>query len=253
MGVTIVSCYYRLNNSKHTLKEYEEWILNLIFSLNYTNVILFTCKNDEKYIRNLFQKNNKISLFIVIQELDDLWISNSFENIWNHQYSMDKQKETGRSIDCYKLWNSKFKFLEEAIHMNPYNSNKFIWNDIGNVRNKNMKKLLQNYPKEDNISHQKLDIILLRAFQDPTQCLFQNEVHFSGSIFGGGKDILLELSKLYYYYFELYIKNELFIGCDQQIISTLFMTNKKKFNIIYPSNNNIDPWFFLYEYYSMEN
>ena len=55
------------------------------------------------------------------------------------------------------------------------------------------------------------------------------------------------------YYFELYIKNELFIGCDQQIISTLFMTNKKKFNIIYPCNNNIDPWFFLYEYYSMEN
>tara|TARA_B110001450_G_C17360945_1_gene375495 strand:- start:30 stop:203 length:174 start_codon:yes stop_codon:yes gene_type:complete len=47
---------------------------------------------------------------------------------------MDPGKKCGRSIGCYVLWNSKFQFLKEAIDINPFKSNKFIWNDIGSMR-----------------------------------------------------------------------------------------------------------------------
>ena len=250
MSATIVTCYYKIGKSKHSEYEYDCWIKNFVLNIN-AQVVLFTNKSGVDYIKHILKENNNLQCHIIVKELDDLAISIKYpREFWESQYEIDTRKDSGRGIGCYKIWNSKFSFLQEAIDINPFNSDKFIWNDIGNVRDSRIISVLNSYPDHRKMSNNKLDIILLRHFQNESQLFFQEEVHFSGSMFGGGKDAILELCKLYYLYFEMYARQNKFIGCDQQIISTLYLKNKDKINCVIPKNCQIDPWFYLYQYYS---
>ncbi len=160
---TIVSCYYRLEHSKHTNNEYDTWIKNLLVNLK-TNIIIFTCKNDKSYLQNILDNNSSANYTIIIKELLSLEINKLYPAIWEDQETMDPNKRCGRRRGCYQLWNSKFHFLKEAIENNPYNSEYFVWNDIGNVRDKNIIPYLESYPHTCNISQDKLDIVLLNGF-----------------------------------------------------------------------------------------
>jgi hypothetical protein len=136
--------------------------------------------------------------------------------------------------------------------------------------NYNIKHGISNYPIYNKISNDKLDIVLLKDFNDSTienieniethedtnfkNDIFQNEKHLSGSIFGGGKETLLKLIELYYQYFEEYLNKNLFIGCDQQILATLCVRHPELFNLVTPPphQNIIDEWFYMYHYYSID-
>lgn len=248
MDVTLVSCYYRLKQSKHRLEEYTQWIRKFVMNLNHTNLIIFTSKNDYEYIQSIMQ-NESIQYKVILREIDDFKVSKDYPTIWNRQAEMDPTPSCGRGIDCYKIWNSKFDLLKQAIADNPFHTEYFVWNDMGNVREDKLIPYVSTYPCSKRFSRNQLDIILLNGFRE-NKIFLQNEVHFSGSMFGSHKDTLLELHELFYHYFELYLKKGYFIGCDQQIIGTLFIQHPEKFNPIFPVDCHVDPWFYLYEYYS---
>ena len=172
----------------------------------------------------------------------------------SNQHKIDPSPNIGRNKECYIIWNSKMNFIKEAIDLNPFNSDKFIWNDIGSMRNKYFSNFISKYPIYNNISNNKLDIVLLQNFKDTKQEYYQNEVHLSASIFGASKDIFLQIIELFYKYLDEYIQNNLFIGCDQQILSTIYVRNPNLFNLIYPYKKNmnneiIDKWFYQYYHY----
>jgi len=246
---TLVTCYYRIA-SKHSHFFYEAWINNLLQNLE-TNIIIFTSSDLETYFKNIQAQNGKLKMHIVIKEFHKLDIINKY-NIWNDQYSKDPTPKV-RTKECYMIWNSKMNFLKEAITINPFNSDKFVWNDIGSMRDYNyiVKYGISNYPEYNKISNDKLDIVILKDFANLKQDIFQNEIHLSGSIFGGGKETILKLIELYYQYFEDYLDKNLFIGCDQQILATLCVRYPELFNLVSPPNQNIiDEWFYMYHYYS---
>ena len=248
MDVTIVSCYYRLKQSKHRLEEYSKWIRNFVMNLQNTNLVIFTSQHDYAYIQSMMQ-NDRIHYKILIREIEDFKVSKEYPLIWKAQAEMDPTPSCGRGIDCYKIWNSKFDLLKQAIVENPFHTDYFVWNDMGNVRQENILPYLSTYPCSNKFSRDKLDIILLNGFSE-NKIFLQNEVHFSGSMFGSHKETLLELHDLFYMYFYLYLKKGYFIGCDQQILGTIFIRQPEKFNPIFPVDCHVDPWFYLYEYYS---
>jgi len=246
---TIVTCYYVLENAKHSQTEYNEWIKNLLYNIN-VNLLLFTCKKDRPYLESILNTcSSQLNYKIVEKELMDMDIVKKYPTIWEEQERIDPNKKCGRKSGCYIIWNSKMALLQEVIKSNPFNTEYFIWNDIGNVRDSRILPYLKTYPLVDNISKTKMDIIILRGFSNPSQLFFQDEVHFSGSMFGGHRDVLLELSRSYYELFHTYIENKKFIGCDQQIMASLHLKYPQFINPIIPRNSNVDPWFFLYEYY----
>ena len=247
---TLVSCYYKLEKSKHTDEEYDRWIRNLLENIN-TNIIIFTCENEKSYLETILENNKNIQYTIIVKEISNFEINKLYPHIWENQEKLDPGKWCGRARGCYQIWNSKFHFLKEAIEKNPYNSDYFIWNDIGNVRDSRTIPFLRNYPNKDNISQDKLDIVILKGFAR-LQDFFLDEVHFSGSMFGGHKNTILIIYDLYYKCFQHYIANNQFIGCDQQIISSIFVRNINLFNPIIPNNCKLDPWFYLYQYYSSD-
>lgn len=244
---TIVTCYYNVP-SKRTFEEYNIYIINLLLNV-YCNIIIFTSNDLFNYFNSYLQHNNRI--YIIVKDFDDLELYQKYIHIWDFQYFIDKQKNF-RSKFCYIIWNSKLKFLKEAIELNPFHSNKFIWNDIGTIRDSKNMHLLKNYPIYEKISNNKIDIILINDILENKK-FFCDEIHFSGAIFGSGINTILKFHDLYYQKFDEYLLNNQFIGCDQQIISSVYLENKELFHIIKPNNEKHCEWFYLNYYYSFYN
>jgi len=255
MSVTIVSVYYSIP-SKNSHKTYDKYI-NLFLNNTNANIILFTSLNMVEYF-NKFKRDN---LYIIYQELDDNEIFIKYRDLWEHQYLIDNQKYTGRTIYNYIIWNSKLLYIKKAIELNIYNSDKYIWLDIGCIRDNACLEKLNIFPIYENISSNKIDIVMIKEI-DNDEILSQDEIHLGG-LFGGSGKMLLIFYELFYSNLDKYITNNKFIGCDQQTIARVYLDNKIIFNIICPYSDNytennkcikytdfIDPWFYIINFYS---
>jgi len=258
--VTIVTCYYKIP-SKRTHDTYDMYIKNFLGNLStHCFLIIFTSQDLVSYLKSYLNENIINNIFFIIKEFEDIEINKKYKHIWENQYMIDSQKNI-RTKECYIIWNSKLNFVKESIEKNPFNSNKFIWLDIGCIRENFYTNFLQNFPKYENISSNKVDVVLIENFNNLEQQFFQDEIHLGG-LFGSSATKLLEFHKLFYEYFDIYLNNNRFIGCDQQIISSVYIANKDLFNIINPYQDNInennkliiykqiDPWFYFLHYYS---
>lgn len=257
-SVTVVTCYYKVK-SKHSFDKYANWINNLLGVLR-ANIIIFTSADQEHILRELAMLNRQQTdanknVKIIIKELNDLETVKKYQSIWDDQYEKDPTRNI-RTKECYMIWNSKMALVKEAITLNPFGSDKFVWNDIGSMRDvrfihENYSKMI-NYPLYSNVSQDKIDIVLVEDFNVPDQYIFQNEVHLSGAIFGGGLEVFLKVIDLFYSNFNMYLEKGYFIGCDQQILATCARQHPELFNLINPDHSNhiIDKWFYLYHHYS---
>jgi hypothetical protein len=250
-STTIVTCYYKIK-SKHPPEHYDQWIANFLSTVQ-TNTVLFTSHDLQNTLYDKCSEILKTRIKIIPLSLDDLPLAQKYKTLWDRQYEMDRQKYSGRTKECYILWNSKLWFLMQAINENPFQSDKFVWTDIGCLRNINseIRTKLQKYPLYDNISETQLDIVLLSPFKQP-KLFFQYEVHFSGAMFGGHTRVIKKVYDLFYERLDMFIQEGLFVGCDQQTMASVFMTNPEVFHPIIPSHDTwIDPWFYLWDYYSL--
>jgi|Laugresbdmm110sn_1035088.scaffolds.fasta_scaffold02198_4 hypothetical protein len=250
---TVVTCYYKIP-SKHSHDKYDQWITNFLSNIP-CNLVIFTSPDLVEYIqekRRLFLEKT----MIVSIEFHSLPLYIKYETLWQKQYEMDNQHTTLRTKECYVLWNSKLDFIKQVIEQNPFSSDKFIWADIGCLRTTNtsiISSISSEYPIYDKISASKIDIVLLEPFFNETQRVFIDETHFSGSMFGGHKDAMLRFHHLFYTRFHEHITRDIFIGCDQQTISSVYIENTDLFNYITSHHISHDDWrwFFLWIYYSM--
>ena len=249
MTTTVVTCYYRIP-SKHSHEEYDRWLTDFISNVQ-CNLVIFTSPDLAQYLYDKRGNSQKGRTKIIPMELKELELTDKYD--WQKQYEMDQQKYTGRSKECYILWNSKLWFLKKAIEENPFQTDTFVWNDIGCLRTNNntiIQYISPRYPLYDKISKERIDIVLLKRFQNMSQRVFINEVHFSGAQFGGHKVVILRFYDAFYQKLDEHISQGIFVGCDQQTISTLYLENPDLFNCICPENPWIDPWFYLWQYYS---
>lgn len=251
--LTVVTCYYKVP-SKHNHNNYDVWIKYLLNNIK-CNLIMFTSSDLLNYFENILNNNKNIKVQIIIKEFNDLDILKKYNfDFWTYQYKFDPTKNIGRNKECYIIWNSKMNFVKEAINLNPFNSDKFIWNDIGSLRNAHFSNFISHYPIYENVSNNKLDIILVHDYSNKSQEYYQDESHLSGAIFGTSKEIFLQIIDLFYKYLDDYISKNLFVGCDQQMLSTMYIKHPELFNAINPYEKNmnneiIDKWFYLYYHY----
>lgn len=227
------------------------------------------------------KKSNPDNILLVPREIYELPLYTKYKHIWDSQEEMDRannseQVRARRSKECFVLWNSKLEFLRETIDRNPFGSDKFVWNDIGNVRDSNIRDIFTVYPKSDYISADKIDIVLIaNAVENPNNQMkniemyreqlshggivpcFQNEIIFSGSIFGSSAATLMKMHTLFYEMFEYYLREGKFIGCDQQIMASVLVVHPELFNLVDPTvvklHRGINPWFGLQSYYSIRH
>ena len=256
--ITIVSCFYLLNNSKHSNINYVLWLINF-FAIE-TPKVIFT---DIKTYQKLFIKLKTVkNITFKICEIGDFRTSQILNNKdWKEQHNKDPEKSI-HNIDLYKIWNEKTEFINKSIKENIYNSEYFFWCDAGIFRNKSLIHKYKDWPKLSKIKKHKNNMIMLEInkflkeeVENNELCNFEKVNRIGGGIFGGNIETLKLWIKDYYNAFQNHLDNDLFVGKDQSIMANIYLNNLKKKNYIdlikpdeYFLKNKGNVWFYLQDY-----
>ena len=138
--ITVVTAYYEIK-SKFTPEKYWQWINN--FCNNPFSVVIFTSENlVERF--NTFRRKYSDKTKIVSIPFEELY-HYKFKNIYEEHRKKDT--ESKHTSDLYIIWAEKIKFVMRAIELNPFNSNNFIWCDIGAFRLENLLIRYKTFPR----------------------------------------------------------------------------------------------------------
>jgi hypothetical protein len=149
---------------------------------------------------------------------------------------------------------SSFYPSKYAIEMNAFNDDYYLWVDMGCFRYET--DIFLNYPNPAKIQQQDKSKVLLLSVIPFTENELNRDYlsdftklnRISGTIFGGGKEILLEWHNKYYHMLETFIQNGRFIGKDQTIMNCVYLFNKNMCNLIHSPDICRDKWFYLQDY-----
>jgi hypothetical protein len=250
MTTTIVSSYFQLPQSKHSHEKYLYWMENM---LSINNPMIIFCDSESADTIHKFRFTYMDKTCIVKTTFNEFYTSRYYTSFCEHS-KMDYELNVGHNPFLYMIWNEKSHFLKRAIEMNPFQTDYFLWTDIGCFRNTNYKH--RQWPNTSSIPNDKILLLSVKPFTETelsVQTLntlpnFQFDNRIGGTIFGGKKDILLKWHEKYYHMLEHFISINRFIGKDQSIMNSVYLLNKDMCELIQWKTGCYDIWFYLQDY-----
>jgi len=183
-SITVVTAYY--NNPLKNFNEYDIFINNFLCNIK-CNLIIFTSSDLIEYFKTKI--NDKLNIVLVIHEFNELELYKKYISVWESKYLINNEEDL--IFRFYNIINnSKLNFIKEAIELNYFNTNKFIWNDINFIQNGSLIDLLESYPIYNKISNKKIDIVCLNNLTDQNT-KNEEKIIFSDSLFGETIEVLL--------------------------------------------------------------
>lgn len=238
---TVVSAYYQIK-SKFKHNNYYEWANNFL-QIPF-NLVVYTDKENIEWIRNARGKLPIIMIEKSLEELEAYKLKNEYE------YFASVDPETYHTPELYMIWAEKIKFVNDAIKLNYYNSNFFVWCDIGTFRDKSY--IHNNFISDQSMMNNKLSIAINSEF---TKDELANELTNSHRDVSQANVAFGDKSswQIYDHLFDLtrndFIEKNIFGGKDQTIINTVIIRYPQLFNLIYqdPSDDGNRWWYLLKE------
>ena len=252
---TIVTGYFQLEKSKASHDIYMGWMKNM---LDINNPMIIFCDEQNINIIRELRKEKTEKTLIILTNFKDFYSYKYINNFIQNQ-QIDTEANRGHNAYLYMIWAEKSNFLKRAIELNPFETDYFLWVDIGCFRRPNTDFL--NWPNPTRISEIPKDkVILLSVVPFSQEELsvsnidslpsFQFTNRIGAPIFGGGKKILLEWHTKYYQMLENFIKIGRFIGKDQSIMNSVYLLNKEICELVSWKQPCHDIWFYLQNYFS---
>jgi hypothetical protein len=250
---TIVTAYFKLTKSKANHETYSMWMKNMLDINN--NMVVFceatTAEDIRRYRRDKLDKTH-----IIETTIKDFY-TYRYANYFLEHTKMDRETEIGHNMLLYMIWSEKSHFLKRAIELNPFGTDYFIWTDIGCFRRPNTEYIF--WPNAERIAKLPKNRVLLLSVEPFTEAelaitttaalpSFQYANRIGGTIFGGGRDVLLEWHDKYYEMLEYFISIDRFIGKDQSIMNSVYLVNRDMCEIIKWAPGCADIWFYLQDY-----
>lgn len=254
---TIVTCYFKIP-SKHSQEKYKEWMSNMLTNIS-TPMVIFCDEESENFIKEL-RKDYLSNTHIIVLSLDDFYTSRYKDKFTEH-YELDPEQNI-HSIPLYMIWAEKSHFLKRAKTINPFDSQFFLWCDIGCFRNRQEKndvkldmiKFFPNEIKIRSIPNNKIILVQTGKFSAGCSTLNSNNLTneeftyyshtISGTMFGGHFDIIDEWHKKYYSTLENFFKNNRFAGKDQSVMANIVIQYPNLVHLFQPTYG--DPWFYFH-------
>src|SRR5436309_806995 len=125
---TIVTAYYRFKKSKYSHQVYLDWMDNMLEI--HTPMVIFTNEASKKYVIERRVGLTHLTKIIILEQSE--WLTYKYISQWEKHYELDHEKY--HNVDLYMIWNEKSNFLKRAIELNQFNTEYFIWCDIGCFR-----------------------------------------------------------------------------------------------------------------------
>jgi Bacterial protein of unknown function (HtrL_YibB) len=219
---TVVTAYFTLK-SKFAKEEYIKWMSNML-SLQDAMVI-FTSHEMIDTMQSL--RTHAANRTVIIPfDLNQLELVQKYDTkFWEHQLDIDPEKRIHRSYELFWIWLSKSFFVNQAIQLNPYQSEIFMWSDIGCYRNSRYrsKQMIVQIPLIPE------DRILQMAHHEPRPppYIWWNDkytqkplFYHSGSQMIGYKDTWIRFHGEYLKTVEGFVQRDMFLGEDQTVLQS---------------------------------
>lgn len=218
MDTLVVTAYYPVKTGKHSTLEYKEWISNF-FKCVTCPVMVFCDKT--------FQQVSLPNVTYVVRDFSSFKITQEpWKSRWQEWHEIDPDKNI-HSPDLYAIWAGKQEFVEEAIKLKEAKC--YVWCDIGCFRN-----------------------IRPGSFKNTLKCITPGKITcLNVSNLPGvprktiGAGVLAGDTSAWKLFSNIYLTElEKDIHGMEQIIYARILNNTNA-NIIIPTYQYGDPWFFL--------
>jgi hypothetical protein len=252
LPATVVSAYYEMA-SKYPLDSYRQWIRN--FLENCECYLVFFCEEDlAPFIAECRKEYTEKTDIIVLPREE--WIANKEFNprFWKDQFLNDPEANI-HSPDLYKVWFEKKEFVRRAIVKNPFGHTDFVWCDAGFCRSEGLKSLIKDFPNANRIPTDKILFNNIGEFteRDSDDKIINGvslktalgKMRIAGSCMAASKSLWQRYSKAYDSVMETFFKAGLFLGMDQNIMSTLVLEHPYLVSLVEPPQCISNPLFYL--------
>lgn len=244
-NVLLVSCLYIIKHDKPPSFYYEKMKNILVY-----NGPMLIYYSDENIMKKIKELRGDLPTTFIFKDIEDMYAYKYRKynfNIQDEPWFNNYYKEHNVSLDIAIVYNEKANMLKNAVKLNPYNSEYFLWMDIGYIRTgippsknwPNMKKLAKNTGDK---------LLVFAPFLPEKYCYggwynSQNGKRYkytqhpynlliAGSFIAGKKDAINRYAELYYETLEkVHSKGRSTVN-DQFIIAKLCCKYRDLFNIV---------------------
>jgi len=257
---TVVTCYYKIDG-KCPHENYQQWMKNMLTNIR-TNMVIFCGKDMIDELRELRSEFSDTTVFIV-KELEELPMYRLF-SIWDYHNVLDPESHI-HSVELYILWNNKLCFVNDAIKLNPFRTDWFVWMDIGAFRNRKGESGdispndIGDWPSDERIDMLPPDRMTF-VKTDPDVDIAEFDTHSNGvtvedlsdmpahvgGLFVVNVESFVKIFREFYRLMTEYIKMNRFAGKDQNMMANMVVSRPDLVNLIHP--NQGDAYFYLHHY-----
>jgi hypothetical protein len=252
MQTTIVTAYFQLKIAKASHDTYVKWMKNMLAIKN--PMVIFCDAASKPLIESL--RSDTENTIIIETTFKDFY-TYRYAQAFSQHYALDTEKHVGHNMLLYMIWSEKSHFLKRAIELNHFNTDYFLWVDIGCFRVPNTQYIhWPNPEKVAKLDKSKVLMLSVTPFSaEELECnslhnlpSFQTKNRIGGTMFGGCRDILLKWHAKYYEMLEHFIRINRFIGKDQSIMNSVYLLNRDLIQLVnwVPGCRYI--WFYLQDY-----
>jgi hypothetical protein len=224
---TVVTAYHRVP-SKFKPGKYDGWMQNML-SLQDAMVI-FTEAAMVDQIKEL-RKHALNRTVIIPLELHDLPYGTLYPTqFWEDQLNRDPEKRIHRSYELFWIWLSKSWCVSQAIDMNIFQSDLFMWSDIGCFRETkfNSQTMIQH---REQVPPNEMMQMAHHTPNPPDEELFNDKYHqkehfyHSGSQFVAYKDTWAKFHEYFLDTIDRFLENDMIIVEDQAVLQSTCLTH----------------------------
>lgn len=256
--ITIVTCYLDIDKSKHGRDNYKKWIINYLSIIKNNNIVIYC--NCDRIIRLILElRNNFLNKTKIVKiNIEDLY---TYKYIDYFIKDNKKDPEKYHVTELYLIWNNKVAFMYHAFKNNYFDTEYYMWTDIGMLREKKLFDILNANNFKCNVEKLNENKIVLLKLNNFTK----EELSYKNTIIpykyktginrcGGGaiissKFLMEKWFNIYYSMLDTFISNDLFAGKDQNILNNIYIKyGEDLFDLVEPNDYNLDKWFYILYY-----
>jgi hypothetical protein len=232
MSCTYVTGFWKLDkNTRHDMSYYYKLIPRLFNKLRNRNIVFFY-EDDEilEYIKSVCKTEHFISIKLLLTDLPTYDLSAYYLESCKRQDKriLNKQFEKGARryrIDYLKngednyrklitIWTSKLYLIKRIIESNPFNSDIFVWTDIGITK------------RPIQIRNLNYDMSKVHTNRPPNIITFMNKpLKIAAGFIISGKMSWLKFISLYEYKLEE-LKESNYAYDEESIMALIYRENK---------------------------
>jgi len=253
MKSTVITALYDIGRDKNgdgrTIDQYLEWFAKTL-KLNVPMVIY----TEEKF-QTFIEKQKQNNLKIIVKPLSQIpyyKYNSKIISILNDPIYKSKIVDPNR-IECnLSLYNiiqySKFDWIVEAIQNNYFDTDYYFWMDAGCSRFFQDVNLDKEWPNNYNIlSKDKFNIqgnsnTVFYKINDIENYVWDSNCILVGTLFGGTKNVCIDMARRVNEQFELYLNNNI-VNNEQIILGYIYKNNPELFNVYIELSGNHLPIF----------